>query len=127
MKATLFEIADYASISNNGNLNLVGIFNNITAESLPARHPVMFIVLRLRLEMAEVERSHVVELILMDQDGGRAFTHKGTLQAGSRNHLYIHQSIGMEFKKYDTYSWSAFVDGILLATLEMQVNPPRPQ
>lgn len=124
MKATLFEIADYASISNTGNLNLMGIFRNITAPALPTKHPLLFIVLRLRLEMAEVGRNADVELTLMDQDGGRAFRHQGTLTLGSKDHVYIHQIVGLDIKKYDTYSWSAFVNGVLVGTVDMEIIPP---
>lgn len=124
MKATLFEIADYASISNTNNLNLMGIFRNITAPALPAKHPLLFIVLRLRLEMVEVGRDAEVELTLMDQDGGQAFHHKGTLTLGSRDHVYIHKIVGLDIKKYDTYSWSAFVNGVLMGTVEMEISPP---
>lgn len=124
MKATLFEIADYASISNTNNLNLIGIFRNITAPNLPAKHPLLFIVLRLRAQMVEVGRNAEVELTLMDQDGGQAFQHKGTLTIASRNHLYIHKIVGLEMKKYDRYSWSAFVNGVLMGTVEMEIGPP---
>ncbi len=123
MEVTLFEIADYASISNTNNLNLMGIFRNIAVPNLPAKHPLMFIVLRLRAEIVEVGRNAEVELTLMDQDGGQAFHHKGTFTIASRDHLYIHKIVGMEIKKHDKYSWSAFVNGVLMGTVEMEISP----
>jgi hypothetical protein len=43
-KLNFLHICDYASFSEGGKLNILGIFENINAPSIPYAHPQMFIV-----------------------------------------------------------------------------------
>lgn len=64
MQLTLFVIADYANITENGKLNVMGIFSEIYASRFPARHSSMQLVIKFRGELGEYgdQRNLVIQL-----------------------------------------------------------------
>lgn len=67
MKITPIEYAlfcDYASLSVDGKLNLVGIFDHIFINDLPALHPQMFVVSKMLIPKGK----HSITFSLMQQD-----------------------------------------------------------
>src|SRR6266542_1571044 len=69
MQVHLALLADYANLSIDGKLNIMGIFNRVYARSLPAIHPETRLVLVLKYEPAERGRPHRLEVQLLDPDG----------------------------------------------------------
>ena len=47
MYTSLFLCADYANLTGDGKLNIMGIFSTIFATQFPARHPSMHIIAKL--------------------------------------------------------------------------------
>jgi len=68
MKPLLFLSADYANITGEGKLNVMGIFNNINALSFPARHSSMHLIAKLSPEMSEYGQKRSFTILLMDAD-----------------------------------------------------------
>ena len=46
MRVPLAVLADYANVTTDGKLNIMGIFNRIFASALPVVHPQMRLVMR---------------------------------------------------------------------------------
>ncbi|MFA6024197.1 MAG: hypothetical protein WC777_03210 [Candidatus Gracilibacteria bacterium] len=55
---------DYASMSMDGKVNLVGIFDRIMAEQVPAMHPQMFVVSKILIPKGK----HNISFALMQED-----------------------------------------------------------
>ncbi len=53
IKVNFFHVCDYASFSEGGKLNILGIFENINPASFPYTHPQMFIVTNLTFKKSE--------------------------------------------------------------------------
>lgn len=68
MKPLLFLVADYANITGEGKLNVMGIFNDINAFSFPARHSSMHLIAKLSPEMSEYGQKRSFTALLMDAD-----------------------------------------------------------
>ena len=68
MKPLLFLAADYANITGDGKLNVVGIFNDINAANFPARHSSMYLIAKLAPEPSEYGQQRKFTIILMDAD-----------------------------------------------------------
>lgn len=62
-------LADSVNVSREGKLNVLGIFNAITASQLPAVHPQMHVVMRFEATPGEYGTTQNVEVKLIDQDG----------------------------------------------------------
>lgn len=59
MNVSLALVADYANISREGKLNILGIFDRIAAQSVPAVHSQMQLIMRLEADRAESERESI--------------------------------------------------------------------
>jgi hypothetical protein len=79
MQVKLALLADYANVTAEGKLNILGIFDRITVQELPVVHPQMHLILRLESHAAERSRVHNVEIRLYDPDGQTVFEVKGEM------------------------------------------------
>jgi hypothetical protein len=77
MQVKLALLADYANVTAEGKLNILGIFDRISVHEVPAVHPQMHLILRLEAHPAERNRVHNVEIRLYDPDGQTVFEVKG--------------------------------------------------
>src|SRR5687768_3606735 len=69
MQVKLALLADYANVTAEGKLNILGIFDRISANQIAAVHPQMHLILRLEADPAERDRPHNIEIRLYDSDG----------------------------------------------------------
>lgn len=69
MEVKLAVIADAANVSQEGKLNILGAFNVLFAETAPARHPEMVLVLNLEASPAEAGRDKALEIRMLAADG----------------------------------------------------------
>ena len=69
METVLLLLADYANVSAEGKLNVMGVFDQLNATSFPTRHPEMHLVLRLRAELGEGGEARRLTIKLLSQDG----------------------------------------------------------
>ena len=69
MEVALALLADYANVSQEGKLNVMGIFGRIWAKKFPAVHPEMRLVFTLEAGPAERGTDKVIEVKLLDADG----------------------------------------------------------
>jgi len=73
MEVSLALLADYANVTADGKLNILGIFDTIFADRFPAVHPQMQLILRLEANPAEAGSRKKLELKLMTADGHTRF------------------------------------------------------
>ncbi|MGB3906069.1 MAG: hypothetical protein WBB22_14235, partial [Anaerolineae bacterium] len=69
MKMTLALLADYANVSQEGKLNIMGIFDRIFTRAFPTAHPEMRLVMRFEFGAAELGRERRLEVKTLDADG----------------------------------------------------------
>ena len=78
MKITMMLIADYASVDpQTGKLNILGIFRNIEAQSLPTVHPRLSLVVKLEGEANASQSEHAFQLDVADEDGASILNVEG--------------------------------------------------
>lgn len=80
MKLTLFLAADYANITRERKLNVMGIFNEINAAVFPSRHPSMHLVISLGAELGEPGQTREFTINLLDEDGKHVLDLNGQFQ-----------------------------------------------
>ena len=80
MKPLLFLVADYANVTGDGKLNVMGIFNDINAISFPARHSSMHLIAKLGPELSEYGQKRTFTVILMDTDGNHIMELSGEFE-----------------------------------------------
>ena len=68
MEVKLAALADSANLSQEGKLNVLGIFNKVGAHSFPAQHPGSAFIIVLEAHPTEAGQ-HEVEVLFVDEDG----------------------------------------------------------
>lgn len=82
MKVLIFLTAEYANVTNDGKLNIMGIFNMINATKFPARHPSLHLVVKLAAELGEYNQTREMTIKLMDPDGKELMNVAGPIILG---------------------------------------------
>lgn len=131
MEIVLATLADCANTSNDGKLNLMGLFDTIYAATVPVTHPSMQLVLRIRAEPAEIGRQHELEIRCMDADGGELFKVKGgfSVQAAPGRAATFNHVVGINqltFEKFGGHTFSIFINRDLKQTLELDLAKAEP-
>ena len=125
MEVDLALLADAATVDASGKLNILGIFDRISASGFPAQHPHVSLVLRFGASLNEAG-DHKVEIVLRDPDGGEVVRLDGDIKVGlgppaTGGRIRVPQVINMErlvFQRPGRYSFDVGVDG------EHQVSVP---
>ena len=79
MKIPMAFLADEANISQEGKLNVLGIFDRIAAAEFPVVHPRMVFAFRVQADFGDGGRSMPVAVRLVDDDGGVLFDAAGEI------------------------------------------------
>src|SRR6188768_1928344 len=74
--------ADAANLSQEGKLNILGVFDALQVASFPAVHPRAHLVVHLKGNYADVGH-HVLTLRWMDPEGGELWSSTGELEVGA--------------------------------------------
>ncbi len=69
MRMLFLLTAEYASLTEDKKLNVMGIFSEINAPLFPARHPSLFLVASLGAELGEYGDKRELTIKLLDPDG----------------------------------------------------------
>lgn len=83
MHISLALIADEANVTDDGKLNVLGVFDRLHAPEFPATHPKLVFVFRLHAEYADAGREVPLRVRLMDEDGEPLFEAQGSINAPS--------------------------------------------
>ncbi len=89
MKLLLLLAADYANVTGDGKLNVMGIFREVNALNFPVRHPSMHLVVKLGAELGEYGETRNLAVKLLDADGNEIMSLSGQVNipkaVGARN------------------------------------------
>ncbi len=109
-------LADCANISREGKLNILGIFDRISVQILPATHSQMQLVMILEADRGDAEKEHTLEIELIDADGTRLFSMGGNLRFGSppsRERVRINHVIqlnNLQFDRFGSYEFKILIN-----------------
>lgn len=125
-------LADAATIDASGKLNILGIFDRLSATAFPVRHPHMVMVLRFAAGVHEAGQ-HEVEIVLRDPEGDEVVRVDGEMGLGGgsgsiANGLRVPQVLNMDglvFAKAGRYAFDVRVDGDTHVTLPLTVTDVR--
>jgi hypothetical protein len=127
MQVKLALLADYANVTAEGKLNILGIFDRISVQEIPAVHPQMHLILRREAHQAERERAHNVEIRLYDPDGQTVFDIKGdVVPHGQAGHTIATNQIltlnNLQLNKAGGYTFVVLVNNDLKSEVPLGVD-----
>lgn len=74
MNLVTFLLTDYANMTGDNKLNVMGVFNSIYAASFPARHPTMYLVVKLSPEIGELDQEKDLVIKFEDLDSNEIWS-----------------------------------------------------
>lgn len=127
MQVTLALLADYANVTAEGKLNILGIFDRITVQELPAVHTQMHLVLRLEASTPDQNRSHNVEIRLQDPEGRSLLDVRGDLtphgvpgRTSATNQILAFNNV--QIARPGVHAFVVSVDGTMRAEVPLVVD-----
>lgn len=124
MKVPVAFLADEANISQEGKLNVLGIFDRIAAPEFPVVHPRMVFVFRVQSEFPDIGRVFPVQVRLVDEEENVMFEANGEISGPpvppgdfiTANQVFT--LVGVQFTHPGTYRFVVSV-----GSLEPHVTP----
>jgi hypothetical protein len=132
VKIPLSLLADEANVSQEGKLNVLGIFDRIAAAAFPVVHPKMIFAFRVQADAADGGRTFPVEIALEGPDGGVLFEANGEIGAPpvppgeftTFNQLF--NLVGMQFPEPGLYRFIVRIEGEVRETPLILEAAPSP-
>jgi hypothetical protein len=131
VEVMLAVVADYANVTADGKLNILGTFDEINPPELPFALPQLYLVLACTAGAAEVGSTKDLRIVLLSADGKEIMSLTGQFDVpGPRRpgtHSKVNQILGMgnlPFEKPGDYSFEVLIGGETKASVLLHVNPP---
>ena len=131
VEVNLAVLADYANVSQDGKLNIMGIFQEVNPPVLPFALPQMYLVISFEAGPAEFGSTKNVRIALLESDGSEMLALEGQTEVprpprpGSR--AFMNQVIGLNgitFQQPGDYAFSILVGGETKETIGLHVHKP---
>ena len=132
MDVTFAHLCDYASISREGKLSVMGIFSQINAAAVPLVHPQAYLAFELEANYAEVGKPFTIDIEIVDEDGaGAVRVHAdGVIQTpapakpGEKPRIFQFLTFNnLKLNKFGTYNINLFINQRLARQLEFRTAP----
>ena len=131
MEVGLRALADFASVTGDGKLNVMGVFGEINPPKLPFVLPQMFVVVVYEASLAEGGLEKESKIVLLDADGNEIISLEQTIRVPEPKRpgmqIAANQIVGLaglKFEKHGDYQFSFLIDGDEKGTLSLRVNSP---
>jgi hypothetical protein len=131
MNVSLALLADYANVSLEGKLNVLGIFDVIHVHSLPGGVPQFYLVVRLSATAEEKASRHRVEFSLIDPDRNSLVNMQAEVEVpdtGAPGPVRIELVISLpvvQFHQYGPHEVEFLIDGAPAGSIPLTVWPPQ--
>jgi hypothetical protein len=131
MQVSLAVLADYASVSIDNKLNILGVFHEVNTPILPVTVPLMYLVVSFEAEPAEYGKQLLARVVLSEEcgNGDPLLSLEGLAEvpqpARPEDRAYSNQVIGLSgvrFERVGDYRFSIFVDDQEVAVVPLRVN-----
>lgn len=127
VKVALALLADYANVSREGKLNILGIFDRVNAQNIPAVHPQMQLVMTLEADRGDADKEHKIEIELIDADGTKLFSIGGNRRfplppAGEQVRInHIIQLNNLQFNHFGNYEFKILINNEVRESIPLSV------
>jgi len=127
MNVSLAVLADYANISREGKLNIMGIFDNINAANIPVAHPQMQLVATIEGAPDDTGKEHPMAIELEDPAGETIFKITAKIAFGKAptgvavKASSMIQLNNLVFKEFGRYCFKIQINGNMLKKVPFTV------
>lgn len=131
MEVSLALLADYANVTREGKLNIMGVFDIIRAKTYPAMHPSMQMIMVFEATNVEIETERSFRVMMEDVDGNKLYEVGGPLnfnkgkpgEVNRANHIVKFDML--KIPKEGDYNFSIYINNdfqrsVTLKALKLQ-------
>ena len=129
MKAKLAVLAEYAGISKDNRLNILGIFEDISVRAFPATMPHLYAVLSCQAEPTEYGRNLPIRVAFLDEDGNEILALEALTQVARPKHpsdrVIVNQIAVLSFVQFrhpGNYRFLFSVEGEEIASIPLRAD-----
>ena len=133
MEVSLAVLSDFASVTQEGKLNIMGIFGEVNPPGLPFALPLMYLVVVFDGSPAEVGSEKNVRVVMLDGEGREGLRIENNMTvppAGRPGRRVTFNAIlalqGVMFQRPGDYQFSILINGEEKRSVSLQVNEPGP-
>ncbi len=128
---TVAVLADYANVSQDGKLNIMGIFQELNPPALPFALPQMYLVLSFSAGPAEFNTTRNVRIPLLHSDGQEILRLEAQMHVPSArrpgSRAFMNEAIGLAgivFPQPGDYAFHVLIGDDEKAAVPLHVNEP---
>jgi hypothetical protein len=127
MQVSFALFADAANLSQEGKLNILGVFDAVQVAALPAVHPRACLVVRIKGTPADVG-THSVTLRWLNPEDQELWASRGELNVGapppgvSEMDMPLIAALDLPIDRAGTYTMSIALDDVLTAAVPLHVR-----
>ena len=129
MEKLLAVLADYANVTQEGKLNIMGIFGELNPPVLPFNLPQAFLVTLFSAGAAEIGTDKKMRVVLLDGDGKQVVSIEQSVKLpspkrpGDRLNInFVLGMAGIRFERAGDYAFSILVGDEEKASIPLRVN-----
>ena len=133
MEVSLAVLSDFASVTQEGKLNIMGIFGEVNPPGLPFALPLMYLVVVFDGSPAEGGSEKNVRVVMLDGEGREGLRIENNMMvppAGRPGRRVTFNAIlalqGVTFPRPGDYQFSILINGEEKRSVSLQVNEPAP-
>lgn len=123
-------MADFANVTQDGKVNVMGVFDRLFAQNFPAVHKLLFLVTSLESDAEDEGETRESRIQLIDQDGNKLTDLRGQINFAKGKQVVnqIHVFQDLKFSAPGVYQFTIFFEGRHAKTvdLELVLLPPTP-
>lgn len=124
-------LADFASISREGKLNVLGIFDEVNPPGLPVALPIFYVVSSFSAGPTEFNTDKTIQMALQDEDGNilirleTIVTVMRPERPGTRSKVnQVNALVGLPFESAGNYEFVLSIDGRPEGSIPLRINSP---
>jgi hypothetical protein len=116
-------LADFANVTNDGKVNILGVADRIFSQQYPAVHRLMFLVMSLESEHDDDEQTRSIDIQLIDPDAQLVSRIQGQIEFGAGKQIVnqIHVFQDVLFNAPGAYQFNIFFDEAQVKAVELEL------
>ncbi len=117
-------ITDYANVTNDGKLNLIGVTDRIHAYHFPAVHRELFVINSLETDNDDEGKTHEIQVHVINPDGRKIAEIGGQLaiEGGGKQVLnQVHCFRDIQFLSGGAHQVNIIINGAVSAELQLEL------
>jgi hypothetical protein len=117
-------LCDFANVTQEGKLNILGVFDRLFAVNFPAIHRELFLVTCIETEPEDEGGQHEMQVQLINQDANVLADLRGQINLGPGkqiiNQLHVFQDL--RFETPGAYQFNIFLNNRNVKTIDLELQ-----